>query len=135
MGGRPMSCASAFNRSHATEIISRADRGETGFRVSGLSGRCYNFCVEFQTDTTEDTAKMIDDVIWIDPERVSGAPCFINTRVPIQNLFAYLEAGHPLEDFLEGFPPVTREQAEKVLELARDSLFQSILNGENSSRP
>ncbi|HZS10058.1 MAG TPA: DUF433 domain-containing protein [Blastocatellia bacterium] len=78
---------------------------------------------------------MIDDVIWIDPERVSGAPCFINTRVPIQNLFAYLEAGHPLEDFLEGFPPVTREQAEKVLELARDSLFQSILNGENSSRP
>ena len=92
--------------------------------------------MELQTVTsTEDTARVIHDVIWIDPERVSGAPCFINTRVPIQNLFDYLEAGHPLGDFLEGFPPVTLEQAEKVLELARNSLFQSILNGENSPRP
>ncbi|MCI0337126.1 MAG: DUF433 domain-containing protein [Acidobacteria bacterium] len=79
--------------------------------------------------------RIIEGVIWIDPERVSGAPCFINTRVPIQNLFDYLEGGHTLEDFLEGFPPVTKEQAVKVLELARTNLFKSILNGENPPRP
>jgi uncharacterized protein (DUF433 family) len=60
---------------------------------------------------------------------------FINTRVPIQNLFDYLETGHTLDDFLEGFPPITKEQAVKVLELARTNLFSLILNGENSSRP
>ena len=83
---------------------------------------------------TESKTKVIADAIWIDPARQGGAPCFINTRVPIQNLFDYLEGGDTLEDFLEGFPPVTQEQAEKVLELARTSLFQAILNGENSSR-
>ena len=75
-------------------------------------------------------AIIIEGVIWIHPNRVSGAPCFINTRVPIQNLFDYLEAGHPLDDFLEGFPPITREQAIKVLELARTTLFNSLLSGE-----
>src|SRR5262245_47767656 len=54
------------------------------------------------TVATEEAAKIIEGVIWIDPERVSGAPCFINTRVPIQNLFDYLEGGEPLEEFLEG---------------------------------
>ncbi|MDX2042990.1 MAG: DUF433 domain-containing protein [Acidobacteriota bacterium] len=82
----------------------------------------------------QDGSKVIDGVIWIHPERVSGVPCFINTRVPIQNLFDYLEGGEPLEEFLEGFPPVTREQAIKVLELARTGLFRSVLNSENPSR-
>jgi len=85
--------------------------------------------------STDDGSKVIEGVIWIHPERVSGAPCFINTRVPIQNLFDYLEGGEPLSEFLEGFPPITREQAVKVLELARTALFNAILNGENTSRP
>lgn len=84
---------------------------------------------------TEDGSRVIDGVIWIHPDRVSGTPCFINTRVPIQNLFDYLEVGEPLEEFLEGFPPVTREQAVKVLELARTNLINHLFNGENSSRP
>ena len=83
----------------------------------------------------QDGSKVIEGVIWIHPERVSGAPCFINTRVPIQNLFDYLEGGEPLEEFLEGFPPVTREQAIRVLELARTGLFHSLLYGETPSRP
>lgn len=83
---------------------------------------------------TDDGSKVIDGVIWIHPERVSGAPCFINTRVPIQNLFDYVEGGEPLEEFLEGFPPVTKEQAIKVLELARTGLFNSLPKSENSSR-
>lgn len=84
---------------------------------------------------TEDGSRVIEGVIWIHPERVSGAPCFINTRVPIQNLFDYIEGGEPLAEFLEGFPPVTREQAIKVLELARTGLFNSLFNSENPSRP
>ncbi len=90
--------------------------------------------METQTVTKSET-RIIEGVIWVDPERVSGEPCFINTRVPVQNLFDYLEAGRTLDDFLEGFPPITKEQAVKVLELARTNLINSLLNGENSPRP
>lgn len=67
---------------------------------------------------------MKNDVIEINPEKVSGTPVFAGTRVPIQNLFDYIEGGETLEDFLQGFPPVTREQAVAVLELAKKSLFK-----------
>jgi uncharacterized protein (DUF433 family) len=56
--------------------------------------------------------------VWIDPERVSGAPCFRDTRVPVQILFDHVGQKGGLEEFLENFPPVTLEQAEKVLELS-----------------
>jgi uncharacterized protein (DUF433 family) len=49
-----------------------------------------------------------------------GTPCFAGTRVPIKNLFDYIEDNHSLEEFLEGFPTVTREQVMAVLELARE---------------
>ena len=62
----------------------------------------------------EDGSQVIEGVIWIHPDRVSGAPCFAKTRVPIQHLFDYLESGAPLEEFLVGFPPITRDQAIKV---------------------
>jgi uncharacterized protein (DUF433 family) len=61
--------------------------------------------------------------ITIDPEIMSGTPCFTGTRVPIKNLFDYLEGGHSLKYFLEGFPTVTREQTLAVLELARQKLL------------
>jgi uncharacterized protein (DUF433 family) len=61
--------------------------------------------------------------IWINPERMSGAPCFFGTRVPVQTLFEYLEGGDSLDEFLDGFPGVTREQAIAVLELARQQLL------------
>ena len=74
----------------------------------------------------EDGSQVVDEVIWIHPDRVSGAPCFAKTRVPIQNLFDYLENGASLEEFLIGFPPIGRDQAIKVLELARTGLFNSL---------
>ena len=67
-------------------------------------------------------------VIEINPNKVSGMPVFAGTRVPIQNLFDYIEGGETLEDFLEGFPPVTREQAIAVLEQAKKSLFEEAAN-------
>ena len=65
----------------------------------------------------------MEKVIEINPDKLSGTPVFSGTRVPIQNLFDYIEGGDTLEDFLDGFPPVTREQAIDVLELAKRSLL------------
>ena len=56
--------------------------------------------------------------ITIDPEIVSGTPVFTGTRVPVKNLFDYLETGETLEQFLYDFPSVSREQAIAVLEEA-----------------
>jgi uncharacterized protein (DUF433 family) len=58
-----------------------------------------------------------------DPEIMSGALCFTGTRVPVQNLFDYLEGCSSLEEFLEDFPSVQRETAVAVLEAARARLF------------
>ncbi len=57
-----------------------------------------------------------------DPEVMSGALVFAGTRVPVKNLFDYLEAGDPLEEFLENFPTVKKEHAIAVLEEAQRSL-------------
>ena len=57
------------------------------------------------------------------PERLGGAPVFAGTRVPVQTLIEYLEAGHPLDQFLEDFPSVTRDHAVAVLELAKQALL------------
>lgn len=59
-------------------------------------------------------------VVHSDPEILGGTPVFVGTRVPVKNLYDYLEAGDPLDDFLNDFPSVTREQAVAALELARE---------------
>ena len=57
-----------------------------------------------------------------DPEIMSGALCFTGTRVPVKNLFDYLEGTSCLEEFLEDFPTVSRERAVAVLEAAHEIL-------------
>lgn len=64
--------------------------------------------------------------IWMNPGRMSGAPCFRNTRVPVQTLFNYLSGGDSLEDFLRGFPNVDRNQAVAVIGLASRGLPQGL---------
>ena len=59
-------------------------------------------------------------------EVMGGAPVFAGTRVPVQTLLDYLEAGETIDDFLEGFPSVTRDQAVAFLEQAKDRLVESI---------
>ena len=56
------------------------------------------------------------------PEIMSGTLCFTGTRVPVKNLFDYLEGASTLEDFLEDFPSVSRAKAIAVLEAARERL-------------
>ena len=67
----------------------------------------------------EKTRLTIDRLITCDAEIMSGTPVFKNTRVPIKNLIDYLETGESLDDFLEDFPSVSREQAVQTLVLAR----------------
>jgi uncharacterized protein (DUF433 family) len=58
-----------------------------------------------------------------DPEIMHGTPVFRGTRVPVQTLFDYLEAGDTLKDFLEGFPTVSRDLPLKALEEAKQLLL------------
>ena len=69
---------------------------------------------------------MSQSVVKIDPEIMSGAPCFAGTRVPIKNLIDYLEGGDSIEDFLEGFPTVSREQVIAFLEEAKDCMLAQV---------
>jgi uncharacterized protein (DUF433 family) len=62
---------------------------------------------------------MSDSLITTSPEMMGGTPVFAGTRVPVQTLFEYLEAGDTIDDFLEGFPTVTREQVVVLLETAK----------------
>ncbi|HSQ52690.1 MAG TPA: DUF433 domain-containing protein [Nitrospiraceae bacterium] len=62
--------------------------------------------------------------ITIDPEIVSGTPVFKGTRVPVEALLTNLEAGLSLDEFLENFPTVTRQQAIQVLEFSRSTLLK-----------
>jgi len=62
-------------------------------------------------------------VIHSDPEILGGTPVFVGTRVPFQALIDYLEAGHPLPDFLKDFPTVTRKQALAALAQAKEALL------------
>lgn len=65
-------------------------------------------------------------LVWINPARLSGTPCFYGTRVPIKNLFDSLAAGETLDDFLDGFEGVAREQALAVLDLAGEDLLADL---------
>jgi uncharacterized protein (DUF433 family) len=67
----------------------------------------------------------LDEVLHSDPEILSGVPVFVGTRVPVQSLFDYLEGGETLDEFLDQFPSVRREQAVAALAMARRSLLAS----------
>lgn len=69
---------------------------------------------------------MSQSVICRDPEVMSGTPVFRGTRVPVQTLIEYLEAGDSIDEFLEGFPTVTRDQVIAFLEEAKEKLVESV---------
>jgi uncharacterized protein (DUF433 family) len=62
--------------------------------------------------------------ISVSPEILRGTPVFSGTRVPVQTLFDYLEAGDSIDELLDGFPSVSREQVLSLLEL-KDRLIES----------
>ena len=62
-------------------------------------------------------------IVTTDPDILGGTPVFAGTRVPLHSLFDYLEGGETLDEFLDQFPSVTRDQAITALAMARDSLL------------
>ncbi len=69
--------------------------------------------------------------ISIDPEVMSGTPVFKGTRVPIQNLFDYIEGGEDLAEFLDDFPSVSKDAAVDILKMAKHTLTTEKLLHEN----
>jgi uncharacterized protein (DUF433 family) len=67
---------------------------------------------------------LINQFIEADAEKLSGTPVFRGTRVPVKNLFDYLEAGDDLDEFLDDFPTVTRTQVIGVLDFFKIKLLQ-----------
>jgi uncharacterized protein (DUF433 family) len=63
-----------------------------------------------------------DQVVHSDPEILGGTPVFVGTRVPLRNLIDYLERGQSLDDFLNDFPSVSRDQEVGALEAAHEVL-------------
>jgi uncharacterized protein (DUF433 family) len=59
------------------------------------------------------------------PDVMSGAPVFTGTRVPVQTIIDYLAGGHPLDDFLDDFPTVRREQALELLRHIKEALVNA----------
>ena len=59
---------------------------------------------------------MANSIVSAAPDIMGGTPVFAGTRVPVQTLLDYIEAGDTIDDFLEGFPPVSREQVIALLE-------------------
>ena len=73
--------------------------------------------------TAEQKAEL-DQVVWVDPARMSGAPCFRHTRVPIQSLIDLLEGGETIDEFLVLYPSISREQVLTVLDFANGQLIE-----------
>lgn len=74
---------------------------------------------------------MLYGEVSIDPEVMSGTPVFAGTRVPVQNLFDYIEGGDDLTEFLDDFPSVSKQAAIAVLEMAKLSLTSQKVLHEN----
>jgi uncharacterized protein (DUF433 family) len=68
---------------------------------------------------TAEQRATLNEAIWVDPGRMSGAPCFRGTRVPVQSLIDFLEGAETIDQFLELYPSVTRKQVLAVLDLAK----------------
>ena len=69
---------------------------------------------------------MKDVVVSRNPEIMDGTPVFVGTRFPVQTLLDYLEAGDSIDDFLEGFPSVSRKQVMDFVEQTKDRLVETV---------
>jgi uncharacterized protein (DUF433 family) len=88
-----------------------------------LSARTNNIRVRSQIDLIGlSTMSLPDPLVTSSSGTLGGALVFAGTRVPVKNLFDYLEGGDPLDEFLKQFPTVSRDHAIAVLELARQNI-------------
>jgi uncharacterized protein (DUF433 family) len=77
----------------------------------------------FRVVTAEQKSRL-DEAVWLNPQRMSGTPCFRGTRVPVQSLIDLLEGGETIDEFLRLYPAITREQVLAVLDFANSQLLE-----------
>ena len=65
-------------------------------------------------------------LVWVNPQRMHGEPCFAGSRVPVKTLFEYVEGGDTIDRFSEHFPPIPRGQVVAVLEPARGGVLRGL---------
>jgi uncharacterized protein (DUF433 family) len=65
-------------------------------------------------------------IVHSDPEIMSGTPVFVGTRVPLQNLIDHLEGGASIDEFLDGFPSVSRDQVLAVIQAAKLKMLETV---------
>jgi len=70
----------------------------------------------------QEILRRLEEVVWVDPDRLSGAPCFRGTQVPVQMLIDHLAAGFSMDEFLETVPSLERTQAQRFLDLAGEQM-------------
>jgi len=71
-------------------------------------------------------AEDLHGIVHSDPQIMGGTPVFVGTRVPLENLIDYLEGGESVEDFLEAFPTVKREQVIAVIEAGKLKMLETV---------
>jgi uncharacterized protein (DUF433 family) len=97
-----------------TWVATATDTGTLTYVVNGLA--------RVSLKARMDDVNMARNLISVDPQVQGGVPVFTGTRVPVKNLFDYLEAGESLDQFLDDFPSVRRETLIAVLEQAREAV-------------
>jgi uncharacterized protein (DUF433 family) len=80
--------------------------------------------VAYVKGVTAELKARLDQAVWVNPQRMSGTPCFRNTRAPVQSLIDFLESGETIDEFLKLYPSVTREQVLAVLDFAGSQLLE-----------
>ena len=78
-------------------------------------------------DSLSHTETMSKPIITSSPDVMGGTPVFAGTRVPLQTLLDYIEAGESIDDFLGGFPTVSREQVVAFLEEAKQRMSSAVI--------
>jgi uncharacterized protein (DUF433 family) len=73
---------------------------------------------------TAEQKSHLDQAVWVNPQRMSGTPCFRGTRVPVQSLIDFLEGGETIDQFLGLYPSITRQQVLSVLDFANSQLLE-----------
>ena len=79
--------------------------------------------IAYLKSMTAERRAALPGIVTIDKEIMHGTPCFTGTRVPVQTLLDFIEAGDTLDKFLQAFPRVQREQAIQFLEIAKEQLL------------
>lgn len=77
----------------------------------------------FEIVTAEQKSRL-DQAVWVNPQRMSGTPCFRGTRVSVQSLIDVLEGGETIDQFLNLYPSITRQQVLSVLDFANSQLLE-----------